>query len=345
MPVITAADGEISIPHTMMAVEISRPGGPEVLRVTTRGVPKPAADEVLIHVRAAGINGPDVLQRKGLYDPPPGASDIPGLEIAGQVVAIGASVSRFAVGDMVGALVTGGGYAEYAVANESVTFAVPEGLSLTETAALPETFMTVWLNLFERGQFRRGDSVLIHGGASGIGTTATILARQLGASKIITTVNSTAQQEASLRLGADIAVNYLEDDFVAATKEATGGVGVGLILDIIAGDYVARNYEAAAMNGRIMQVSVLKGPAKELNLWPMLAKRLTHAGSTLRSQSYEAKKGILDELETHVWPLIAKGLVKPEIYRTFPLTDAVNAHALIDSGTHIGKIVLVNEAG
>lgn len=283
-------DSRFSIPKTMTAVEISKPGGPDVLRATTRELPGPANDEVLIQVLAAGINGPDVLQRKGLYDPPPGASDIPGLEIAGRVVAIGASVSRFAIGDMVGALVTGGGYAEYAVAKENITFAMPEGLTVTEAAALPETFMTVCLNLFQRGQFRRGDSVLIHGGASGIGTTATMLARQLGAGKIITTVNSTAQQEASIRLGADVAVNYLEDDFVAAAKEATEGAGVDLILDIIAGDYVARNYEAAAMNGRIMQVSILKGPAKDLNLWPMLAKRLTHAGSTLRSQSDEAAR-------------------------------------------------------
>lgn len=336
----TVAYDQVSIPETMTAVEISRPGGPEVLKTTKRAVPKPVIDELLIHVGAAGINGPDVLQRKGLYDPPPGASDIPGLEIAGRVVAVGASVSRFAVGDMVGALVTGGGYAEYAVANENVTFAIPEGLTVMEAAALPETFMTVWLNLFERGRFRRGDSVLIHGGASGIGTTATMLVRQLGASKIITTVNSAAQQEASKRLGADVAVNYLEDDFVAATKEATGGAGVDLILDIIAGDYVARNYEAAAMNGRIMQVSILKGPAKELNLWPMLTKRLTHAGSTLRSQSYEAKRSILGELETHVWPLIAQGRVKPEVYRTFPLADAADAHVLIDcpSSEHLAQL-------
>ncbi|CAH0338845.1 Phthiocerol synthesis polyketide synthase type I PpsC [Rhizobium sp. CECT 9324] len=342
MPSVIPQDSQFSIPQTMTAIEISKPGGPDVLQITTRGVPKPANNELLIHVLAAGINGPDVLQRKGLYDPPPGASDIPGLEIAGQVVALGASVSRFAVGDMVAALVTGGGYAEYAVANENVTFAVPKGLTVTEAAALPETFMTVWLNLFQRGKFGQGDSVLIHGGASGIGTTATMLARQLGADKIITTVNSAAQQEASVRLGADVAVNYLTDDFVSAAKDATGGAGVDVILDIIAGDYVARNYEAAAMNGRIMQVSILKGPAKELNLWPMLVKRLTHAGSTLRSQSYEDKKSILGELEKFVWPLIAEGRVKPEVYRTFPLIDAADAHMLIDSGTHIGKIVLVN---
>ena len=284
-----------------------------------------------------------MLQRKGLYDPPPGASDIPGLEVAGRVVATGTSVTRFAVGDTVGALLTGGGYAEYAVASEQVTFALPEGLSVPETAALPETFMTVWLNMFERGRFAAGDNVLIHGGASGIGTTATMLARQLGAGRIITTVSSAAQQEASIRLGADVAVNYLEDDYVAAARDSTGGAGVDLIPDIIGGDYVARNYAAAAMNGRIMQVSVLRGPAKELDLWPMLAKRLTHAGSTLRAQGYDDKQAILAELERNVWPLIAKGLVKPEVYRTFSLSDAAAAHYLIDSGTHIGKIVLMNE--
>ncbi len=331
-----------AIPTTMVAIEIDRPGGPDVLKPGTRPVPVPASDEILIRVEAAGINGPDVLQRKGHYNPPPGASDIPGLEIAGRVAAIGGSVTAFAVGDLVAALVTGGGYADYAIANEKVTFAVPKGLSITEAAALPETFMTVWLNLCDRGGFKAGESVLIHGGASGIGTTATMLARQLGASKIITTVSSPAQQEASLRLGADVAVNYLEEDFVAVAKNATGGAGVDIILDIIAGDYVARNYDSAAMNGRIMQISVLKGPAKDLDLWPMLFKRLTHSGTTLRSRSHDDKKAILDQLEQHVWPLIANGLVKPEIYRTFAFADAVEAHALIDSGTHIGKIVLLN---
>lgn len=330
------------LPTEMIAIEITQPGGPEVLKPTTRPVPVPKANEVLIKVEAAGVNGPDVLQRKGLYNPPPGASDIPGLEIAGEVVAVGANVIDHAVGDRVAALVTGGGYAQYAVADERVTMAVPDGLSVIEAAALPETFMTVWLNLFQRGQFKPGDSILIHGGASGIGTTATMLARQLGASTIITTVASAAHQEASRRLGADVAVNYLEEDFVAAAKAATNGAGVDLILDIIGGDYVARNYDVAAMNGRILQVSVLKGPAKELDLWPMLAKRLTHSGSTLRSRTHEDKQGILAELKQNVWPLIAEGRVKPEVYRTFPLADAADAHRLIDSAEHIGKVVLVS---
>lgn len=326
----------VPLPADMIAIEITAPGGPEVLRASRRPVPVPASDEVLIKVEAAGINGPDVLQRKGLYAPPPGASDIPGLEVAGRVVAVGAAVRAFAVGDRVGALLTGGGYAQYAAANESVTFKVPDGLTMAEAAALPETFMTVWLNLFDRAGFKAGESVLIHGGASGIGSTATMLARQLGASKIITTVNSPIQQEASLRLGADVAVNYLEDDFVSSVKDATDGAGVDIILDIVAGDYVARNYEAAAMNGRIMQISILQGPAKELDLWPMLLKRLTHSGTTLRSRTYADKKDILARLEQHVWPLIAKGLVKPEVYRTFTLTEAADAHTLLDSGTHIG---------
>ena len=328
----------------MIAIEISQPGGPEVLVPQKRPVPFPGTEEVLIKIHAAGVNGPDVLQRKGLYSPPPGASDIPGLEISGEVVAVGPAVSRFVCGDLVCALVTGGGYAEYAVASQHVTLKLPEGLSIIEAAALPETFMTVWLNLFQRGKFQPGETVLIHGGASGIGTTATMLAKAFGASKIITTVSSPVHQEASLRLGADYAVNYHEEDFVTKVDEFTDGKGVDVILDIIAGDYVARNYKAAAMNGRILQVSVLKGPAKELDLWPMLTKRLTHLGSTLRSRPYEEKADIINELEHFVWPFIEAGQVKPQIYKTFPLEDARKAHELIDSGAHIGKIVLTTKA-
>lgn len=324
----------------MTAIEISRPGGPEVLVPARRPIPHPGKDEVLIRVHAAGVNGPDVLQRKGLYNPPPGASDIPGLEIAGEIVAVGSDVVQFAPGDLVCALVTGGGYAEYAVANHQVTMKLPRGLELSEAAAMPETFLTVWLNLFQRGGFRSGESVLIHGGASGIGTTATMLARAAGASQIITTVGSDAHRLASLSLGADVAVNYLEEDFVEEVRKATSGKGVDVILDIIAGDYVARNYEAAALNGRIVQVSVLKGPAKELDLWPMLQKRLTHIGSTLRSRTYEDKANIIRELQQKVWPLIENGAVRPQVFKTFPLESAAAAHELIDSGTHVGKIVL-----
>jgi NADPH2:quinone reductase len=333
-----------SLPATMTAIDISRPGGPEVLVPTQRPVPQPKVDEVLIRVHAAGVNGPDVFQRKGQYAPPPGASDIPGLEIAGEVVAVGEAVQRFKVGDLVCALVTGGGYAEYAVANHHVTMKLPAGLGMTEAAAMLETLMTVWANLIQRGKLQTGESVLIHGGASGIGTTATMIAKAMGASKIITTVGSDAHREASLLLGADHAINYLEEDFVSKVAEFTNGRGVDVILDIIAGDYVARNFEAAAVNGRIVQVSVLKGPAKELNLFPLMSKRLTLVGSTLRSGTYEEKATIIEELEAHVWPLIQAGQFKPQVFRSFTLEDARGAHELIDSGTHFGKIVLTTPA-
>ena len=331
-------------PAEMTAIEITQPGGPEVLVPAKRPVPHPKAHEILIRVHAAGVNGPDVFQRKGMYNPPPGASDIPGLEVAGEVVEVGADAQRFKRGDLVSALVTGGVYAEYALANENDTMKVPAGLDLFDAAAMPETFLTVWLNLVQRGKFQAGESLLIHGGASGIGTTATMIAKAMGASKIITTVGSEAHREASLRLGADHAINYLEEDFVAKVDEFTQGKGVDVILDIIAGDYVARNYKAAAMNGRILQVSVLKGPAKDLDLFPLMAKRLTHVGSTLRSRTYEEKAEIIAELERHVWPHIAAGRIKPHVYQAFALEDARGAHELIDSGVHIGKIVLTTAA-
>ncbi|MDH4559088.1 NAD(P)H-quinone oxidoreductase [Pseudomonas sp. BN417] len=324
----------------MTAIEITRPGGPEVLVPARRPTPSPAPREVLIRVLAAGVNGPDVLQRKGLYDPPAGASDIPGLEIAGEVVALGSATSRFAIGDKVSALVPGGGYAEYAVADERTTLHLPRGLDLVEAAALPETFMTVWVNLFQRGQFKQGETLLIHGGASGIGTTATMLAKAFGAAKIITTVGNEEQRQASLALGADLAVNYQEADFALEVMKATEGKGVDVIVDIIAGDYVARNFQAAAMNGRIVQIGVIKGAARELDLFPLLTKRLTHIGSTLRSRSHDEKAQIIDELEARVWPLIQAGKLKPVIYQTFALEQASRAHELIDSGRHIGKIVL-----
>ncbi len=333
-----------SLPAAMTAIEISQPGGPEVLIPTLRPVPQPKADEVLIRVHAAGVNGPDVFQRKGQYAPPPGASDIPGLEIAGEVVAVGSAVRRFKHGDLVCALVTGGGYAEYAVANHNVTMKLPPGLGMTEAAAMLETLMTVWVNLIQRGKLLTGESVLIHGGASGIGTTATMIAKAMGASKIITTVGSEAHRERSLLLGADHAIHFLEEDFVTKVAEFTNGKGVDVILDIIAGDYVARNFETAAINGRIVQVSVLKGPAKELNLFPLMSKRLTLVGSTLRSRTYEEKAAIVAELEAQVWPLIEAGQFKPQVYRAFTLENARGAHELIDSGVHFGKIVLTTPA-
>ncbi|MNJ26594.1 Phthiocerol synthesis polyketide synthase type I PpsC [compost metagenome] len=324
----------------MTAIEITQAGGPDVLQATQRPLPAAGPREVLIQVHAAGVNGPDLLQRKGLYDPPAGASDIPGLEIAGNVVGLGSEVKRFALGDPVIALVPGGGYAEFAVADERTTIHLPEGLSMTEAAALPETFMTVWVNLFQRGQFKAGESLLIHGGASGIGTTATMLAKAFGASKIFTTVANAQQQAASLALGADVAINYNEEDFVEQVMLGTEGRGVDVIVDIIAGDYVARNFQAAAMNARIVQIGVIKGPASNLDLFPMLVKRLTHIGSTLRSRSADDKAGIIAELESQVWPHVRSGAIKPLIFKTFDLTDAAQAHALMESGQHIGKVVL-----
>ncbi|NWL77706.1 zinc-binding dehydrogenase [Pseudomonas taiwanensis] len=324
----------------MTAIEISQPGGPEVLLPTLRPTPAPRGREVLIRVRAAGVNGPDVLQRKGLYDPPPGASDIPGLEVAGEVVALGEGVNRLRIGEQVMALIPGGGYAEYAVADERNALPLPKGLELTEAAALLETFMTVWTNLFQRGQFKAGDSVLIHGGASGIGTTATMLARAFGASTVITTIRNEEQRQASLALGADVAINYQTEDFVEAALAATAGKGVDVVVDIIGGDYVSRNYQVAAMNGRIVQIGLLKGPAQNVDLFPMLTKRLTHLGSTLRSRSHEEKAAIMAELQAHVWPLIESGRVKPRVSATFSLQQASDAHRLLDTGGHIGKVVL-----
>ncbi|MDU9394111.1 NAD(P)H-quinone oxidoreductase [Pseudomonas sp. zfem002] len=324
----------------MTAIDIVQPGGPEVLSATQRPLPSVNAGELLIRVHAAGVNGPDVLQRKGLYDPPAGASDIPGLEVAGEVVALGAQTTRFKVGDQVMALIPGGGYAEYAVADQRTTLQLPQGLSMIEAAALPETFMTVWVNLFQRGQFKAGETVLIHGGASGIGTTATMLAKAFGAAKIFTTVANAEQQAASRALGADHAIDYETHDFVTEVMRETDGRGVDVIVDIIGGDYVDRNLKTAAMNGRIVQIGVIKGPASHVDLFPMLVKRLTHIGSTLRSRSHEEKAAIIAELEAQVWPHIRSGRIKPLIYATFPLSDARAAHELMDSGRHIGKIVL-----
>lgn len=329
-----------TLPSLMTAIDIVQPGGPEVLSATQRPLPSVNAGELLIRVHAAGVNGPDVLQRKGLYDPPAGASDIPGLEVAGEVVALGAQTTRFKVGDQVMALIPGGGYAEYAVADQRTTLQLPQGLSMIEAAALPETFMTVWVNLFQRGQFKAGETVLIHGGASGIGTTATMLAKAFGAAKIFTTVANAEQQAASRALGADHAIDYETHDFVTEVMRETDGRGVDVIVDIIGGDYVDRNLKTAAMNGRIVQIGVIKGPASHVDLFPMLVKRLTHIGSTLRSRSHEEKAAIIAELEAQVWPHIRSGRIKPLIYATFPLSDARAAHELMDSGRHIGKIVL-----
>jgi putative PIG3 family NAD(P)H quinone oxidoreductase len=279
-----------------------------------------------------------------MYPPPAGISGIPGLEIAGVVAALGAGVTRFSMGEEVCALVPGGGYAEFCLVHESNALPVPHGLGMTEAAALPETFFTVWANLFQRGKLQAGETVLIHGGSSGIGTTAIMLCRAFGAT-VLVTAGSEEKCRACLALGADLAINYRARDFVEETKRFTQGNGADIILDIIAGDYVARNYRAAAMNGRIVQIGVQAGPARELNLMAMLSKRLTHTGSTMRSRTVEEKAQIAQELEQHVWPLLRHGQIRPVIFKVFPLEQAAAAHALMESGTHIGKIVLVTAAG
>ncbi|MGP2409961.1 NAD(P)H-quinone oxidoreductase [Yersinia enterocolitica] len=328
------------LPANMVAIEITQSGGPEVLVAVQRPTPMPAAGEILVKVSAAGVNRPDVMQRRGQYAPPPGASDIPGLEVAGEVVAIAADVSRFKIGDRVCGLIAGGGYAQYCVIHETNALPIPSPLTDIEAAALPETFFTVWTNLFQRGHFSAGETVLIHGGSSGIGTTAILLSKAFGAQTVIVTVGSEEKRQACLKLGADVAINYHTQDFVTETKRATAGKGADVIVDLIAGEYVGRNYEAAAMNGRIVQIGTQNGNAKDLNLMLMLLKRLTHTGSTLRSRSVAEKALIAQELEKQVWPLLGKGNMKPQICQTFPLEEASKAHELMEGSTHIGKIVL-----
>jgi putative PIG3 family NAD(P)H quinone oxidoreductase len=328
-----------SLPSRMTAIAIRAPGGPEVLVPEERPVPQPGAGEVLVQVTAAGVNRPDVMQRQGLYPPPPGASEIPGLEIAGEVVALGSGATRYKIGDKVAALVAGGGYAEYCPVHETNALPAPPTLSLIEAAAIPETFFTVWHNAFERGRLKSGETLLVHGGTSGIGTTAIQLAKAFGA-RVITTAGSAEKCEACRKLGADVAVNYRTEDFVAATKTATGGKGAELILDMVGGDYIERNYEAAGVEGRIVQIAFQGSPKANVNFLRIMLKRLTHTGSTLRARSVADKAAIAREIEANVWPLIAAGKVKPVIYRTFPLREASAAHALMETSTHIGKIVL-----
>jgi putative PIG3 family NAD(P)H quinone oxidoreductase len=327
------------LPQTMTAIGFEAPGGPEVLKAQTRPVPKPGPGEILIAVAAAGINRPDVLQRKGGYAPPPGASDIPGLEIAGKVVALGQGATRFAIGDTVCGLVAGGGYAQYAVVHESNALPVPAGLSLIEAGGVPETFFTVWVNVFQRGGLQSGESFMVHGGTSGIGTTAIQLAKAFGAT-VIATAGSAEKCQACRDLGADHAINYRDEDFVAAAKQATGGRGVDLILDMVGGDYINRNYEAAAESGRIAQIAFLNGPKSEVDFRKLMMKRLSHTGSTLRPRTVAEKAAIAADLEAKVWPLLAAGRCKPVIHATFPFTEAAAAHALMESNAHIGKIVL-----
>lgn len=327
------------IPETMTAIEITDGGGdPDVLKSTTRPVPEAGEGEVLVRVIAAGVNRPDVLQRQGAYPPPPGASDIPGLEIAGEVVALGDGVSDIAVGDQVMALVTGGGYAEYCAAPAAQCLSIPGGLSMEEAAAVPETFFTVWNNVFDRCGLSEGESFLVHGGSSGIGTTAIQLAAKFGA-RVLATAGSSDKCKVCEDLGAERAINYRDEDFVTVVKEVTGK-GVDVILDMVGGDYIQRNIKAAAPDGRICNIAFLNGSSAEINLMPVMLKRLTVTGSTLRAMPVPFKAAIAENLREKVWPLIESGDVKPVMHASFPLAEAAEAHRLMESNKHIGKIVL-----
>lgn len=327
-----------SVPATMTAIEITEPGGPEVLKPTTRDVPAPGEGEVLVKVAAAGVNRPDVLQREGGYPPPPGASDIPGLEISGEVVALGPGVDNLAVGDKVCSLVTGGGYAEYCTAPAPQCLSVPKGLSMAEAGAVPETFFTVWNNVFDRCGLKEGESFLVHGGSSGIGTTAIQLASAFG-SRVFATAGSAEKCKACEDLGAERAINYKDEDFVAIAKKATDG-GLDVILDMVGGDYIQQNIKALRPEGRLCYIAFLGGSKAEVDFLPVMLKRLTITGSTLRASSVPFKAAIAKKLETKVWPLVEAGKVRPVMHSTFPLAKAADAHALMESSRHIGKIVL-----
>ena len=327
----------------MRAVEIGTIGPPEGLRLVERPRPVAAAGEVLIAVEAAGVNRPDVLQRLGRYAPPPGASDLPGLEVAGRIVEVGPPIDgvtgRWQIGDAVCALVAGGGYAELCVAPAEQCLPVPAGYSMVEAAALPETFFTVWANVFERGRLQPGETLLVHGGSSGIGTTAIQLGRVFGAT-VFTTAGSAEKCAACTALGAAIAINYREHDWVAALQTATGGRGVDVILDIVGGDYVAQNLELLAVEGRLVQIAFLKASKSEVDLMQVMRRRLTITGSTLRPRSVAEKGAIAGALEARVWPRLVSREVAPVVHATFPLAEAAAAHALMESSRHIGKIVL-----
>jgi NADPH:quinone reductase len=329
----------MSVPLEMTVVEISAPGGPEQLKPNKRAVPQPGDREVLVRVAAAGVNRPDVMQRQGRYPPPPGASDLPGLEIAGEIVALGANVSALSVGDEVTALLAGGGYAEYAVAAAPLCLPVPSGISMVEAAAIPETFFTVWTNLFDRGRCKAGDTVLVHGGTSGIGTTAIQLAAAWGA-RVFATAGSEDKARACEKLGAVRGINYRTEDFVAVIRADTAGAGVDVTLDMVAGSYVARNLEIAALEGRVVTISLLGGSKAEINMSMILTKRLTLTGSTLRARTVAQKAEVADAVRKNVWPLLAAGRVRPVIHATFPLAEASEAHRLMETSNHIGKIVL-----
>ena len=327
------------LPAQMTVIGISKPGGPEVLLPETRPVPSPGPGEILIKVKAAGVNRPDVAQRSGSYPPPPGASDLPGLEVAGEVVAVGPGASKHKVGDIVMSLVAGGGYAQYCIAQDAQAMAVPPVLSMLEAGAIPETLMTVWHNVFERGRLQPGETLLIHGGSSGIGTMAIQLAKAFG-SKVIVTVGSKDKAEACLKLGAIRAIDYKTEDFVAEVKTATNGAGANVILDMVGGDYVDRNYDAAAVDGRIVQIATLGGAKVTVNVAKVMVKRLHHTGSTLRPRTNADKASMVAAIEAKVMPLMREGLIKPLMDSTFPLEKAADAHRRMETSEHIGKIVL-----
>ena len=327
----------MTAPATMTAIAISRPGGPEVLVAEQRPVPQPGPGEILVKVAAAGVNRPDISQREGRYPPPPGASDLPGLEIAGEVVALGDGVTAWKLGDQVCALSHGGGYAQYCAVHESHALPVPKGLSLAEAAALPETFFTVWVNVFDMAGLKAGEWLLIHGGSSGIGTTAIMLAKAFGA-KVIVTAGSDEKCDACLKLGADAAINYKTTDFVPAVKEITDGHGADVILDMVGGPYVERNHQCAAMDGRVTQIAMMQGSKVDLRF--MSKRRIRHMGSTLRPRTVPQKAAIASALREKVWPLIEAGQIRPVMDSTFALADVAKAHERLETSQHIGKVVL-----
>lgn len=329
----------MNMPTKMRAVEVPKPGGPEALVPGERPVPVPKPNEILVKVAAAGVNRPDILQRMGLYPVPPDASDLPGLEIAGEVAACGASVTMWKPGDLVCALVHGGGYAEYCVAPEVQALPLPKGLSMVEAAALPETFFTVWSNVYDRAHLAPGETLLVQGGSSGIGTTAIQLAAAMG-NRVFATAGSDEKCAACVRLGAEKAFNYRTQDFLAEVKAATGGKGVNVILDMVGGDYVPKELKCLADDGRLVFIAFLRGPKTELDINELMRRRLTMTGSTLRPRPVAFKGAIANSLREKVWPLIEAGRIKPVIYKTFPLAEAREAHKLMETSQHIGKIVL-----
>ena len=329
----------MALPDTMDCVAIDKPGGPEALVPAKRPVPRPGKGEVLVKVAAAGVNRPAVLQRRGMYAPPPGTTDLPGLEIAGTVAALGEGVSRWKLGDQVCALVAGGGYAAYCTAPEPQCLPIPRGLDAVQAACLPETVMTVWTNVFERGRLAPGETLLVHGGTSGIGTTAIQMAKAWGA-KVIATAGGEAKAKACRDLGADVAIDYKTQDFAAVAKEATGKRGVDVILDMVGGDYFAKNLDCMAVEGRLVYIASLRGAKVELNIAAMMQKRLTITGSTLRPRSVAEKGAIARAVEDKIWPHVEGGRIRPLIHARFPLAEAAKAHALMETNAHIGKIVL-----